>query len=939
MRPTLAVLVAVALVVALALPRADEIRGRAEAGLGRGMPPREAELARGFVLGQDEGIDAATEEDFRRSGLSHLLAVSGQNVTLLALLAIPLLAALGIPLRARLLWVLGLIAVYVPLTGAGPSIQRAAVMGAAGILATLAGRRTSRLYALALAAGVTLAIDPAIGADVGWQLSFAAVLGILLLATPLREALVARLGGRGWQRALAEGVAVTVAATLATAPLIAFHFGTFSTTSLAANVLALPAVAPAMWLGMASAAGSQVPGFPVELLNVPASVLLAYIAQVAAWCAAPEWAELEVHLGGKGLIAAYGALAAGASGLGALRRASRRRVCSWWPIAPPRADSRVRLAALAVIASLAGAVWWWTGGSSGAEAPVRGLRITVLDVGQGDAILLQPAHAPAVLVDGGPPGAGLAAKLDEAGVESLGAAVASHDQSDHVGGLEELFGAFPVARLLYGRLGREPLALARAAGAATVQVGRGTTIRSGRLRLEFVWPPPELLAEPQPGVDPNQLALVAVARWRGFAMLLTADAEAEAVPLDPGRLDVLKVAHHGSDDAGLAALLERTRPALAVISVGAGNPYGHPTPTTLATLAAAGVPVLRTDESGSVEIEVDRGLTRLEAVAAEMKPLYLIAGTDMAKIDATRSRLRARAEGEGGTAALEVFEPGEGRGMPDYEALLNAIPAMSLMDSRRYLLADGVEKWRDKQLEAVAASVAALPPDLTLVLIARAKAPAKLLKAVKAAKGEVHEFEAPKARDMPRVLVADAQKLGFRLEPAAARVLVDRMGASPVRLHNELERLAIWAGAGGEVSAADLDEMIADTSEAVVWSLSDALIEGNAPLALRIGEQLIGQGENVTGLIYGLASRLRQACAAAAKLEEGMAPAQVESSLKMHPYAAKQLVRRLRDADLEDLRQATEALAELELWCRGEADYGDELALTLALRRAAGVAV
>ncbi len=322
-----------------------------------------------------------------------------------------------------------------------------------------------------------------------------------------------------------------------------------------------------------------------------------------------------------------------------------------------------------------------------------------------------------------------------------------------------------------------------------------------------------------------------------------------------------------------------------------------------------------------------------------MKPLYLIAGTDMAKIDATRSRLRARAESEGGTAALEVFEPGEGRGMPDHEALLSSIPAMSLMDSRRYLLADGVEKWRERQLDPVAAAVAELPPDLTLVLIARAKAPAMLLKAVKAAKGEVHEFEAPKPREMPRVLVADAQRLGFRLDPVAARVLVDRMGASPVRLHNELERLALWAGDGGEVNAADLDEMIADTSEAAVWSLSDALIEANAAEALRIGEQLIAQGENVTGLIYGLASRLRGACAAAAKLAEGMAPAQVESSLKMHPYAAKQLVRRLRDADLQELRMATEALAELELWCRGEADYGDELALTLALRRAAGVAV
>jgi DNA polymerase III subunit delta len=322
-------------------------------------------------------------------------------------------------------------------------------------------------------------------------------------------------------------------------------------------------------------------------------------------------------------------------------------------------------------------------------------------------------------------------------------------------------------------------------------------------------------------------------------------------------------------------------------------------------------------------------------MAVEMQPLYLIAGTDGAKIDASRARLRARAESEGGSAALEVFEPGEGKGMPDHEALLAAIPAMSLMGSRRYLLADGVERWRDKQLEPVLGALKELPPDLTLVLICRDKAAAKLAKAVKAAQGEIHEFEAPKAREMPRLLIGEAQRLGFRLDPAAARMLVERMGSNPLRLRNELERLALWAGQGGEVAAADLEEMITDTSEAVVWSLSDALIEGDAAAALRIGERLIGQGENVTGLIYGLASRLRSACAAAAQLEEGIAPKQVESSLKMHPYAAKQLVRRLQGTDLTSLRLATEALADLELWCRGGADYGDELGLTIALRKAA----
>jgi DNA polymerase-3 subunit delta len=323
-------------------------------------------------------------------------------------------------------------------------------------------------------------------------------------------------------------------------------------------------------------------------------------------------------------------------------------------------------------------------------------------------------------------------------------------------------------------------------------------------------------------------------------------------------------------------------------------------------------------------------------MAEEMRSLYLIAGTDGAKIDATRARLRARAEREGGAGALEVFESGEGRAAPDHEALLAAIPAMSLTESRRYLLADGVERWRDKQLDAVAAALGDLPPDLSVVLIARDKAPAKLAKAVKAAQGESHEFEAPKARQMPSVLVADAKLLGFRLDPAAARMLVDRMGANPSRLRHELERLALWAGEGGEVSAADLDAMIADTSEAAVWALSDALLERDPAKALGIGERLISQGENVTGLIYGLASRLRKAHTAVTQLEQGVPSKQVESSLGMHPYAAKQLVARLHDADLDQLHDATLALADLEVWCRGGADYGDELALTLALCAAAG---
>jgi competence protein ComEC len=596
-RPSRPILIGIALVVALALANSGEIRGRASAELGRGIPQREAELARGFVLGEDEKIDEATKEDFRRSGLSHLLAVSGENVTLLALLAMPVLGLLGIPLRERLVWVLGLIAVYVPVAGAGPSIQRAGVMGAVGVLAMLGGRRTSRLYALALAAVVTLAVDPAVAADIGWQLSFAAVLGILLFATPLRRAIATRLGKGSWRQALAEGIAVTVAATVATAPLIAFHFETLSTTTLVANVLAMPAVAPAMWLGMCSAALAQVPGLPLQPLNGLNALLLAYVAQVASWCAAPNWAELHVRLGGIGLVLSYlGMVAIGLSGL----YLGRLRLL------------RPALRVVAAVAAVGFAFFVGLPGGGRAAGPIAGLRVEVLDVGQGDAILFQPAGAPAVLVDGGPPGDDLRRKLEDAGVHGLGAAVITHDQSDHAAGVEELFGRVPIGRLIYGRLGRGALAEAEAAGVEPERVAAGRELRSGSLRLRVLWPPRELLPAATPGEDPNDSALVMEASWRDFTMLLTADAEAETVPLDPGPVDVLKVAHHGSEDAGLGSLLDRIRPQLAVISVGEDNPYGHPTRGTLSTLAAHQVPTLRTDQEGDVVIDVSNGSFRLD---------------------------------------------------------------------------------------------------------------------------------------------------------------------------------------------------------------------------------------------------------------------------------------------------------------------------------------
>jgi competence protein ComEC len=523
--------------------RLDAIRSRAEDGLGEGMPEREAALARGFVLGQDDRIDPATIVDFRRSGLAHLLAVSGQNVVLLALLAIPLLAALGIPLRARLLWTCALIAAYVPLAGGGPSIQRAGVMGAAGLVAALAGRPASRAYALLLAVAVTLALNPLASADAGWQLSFAAVAGIFLLAAPLRARLVAFLGTGGWRRAVCEGAAVTIAATIATAPLMANHFGTLSVASLAANLLVLPAVAPAMWLGMLTAAAAQVPGMPLAPLNAIDSLLLGFIAQVAAWLGRPRWVVLDLTLSGPLQVAAAYVVLGAVTGL-ALRGLARPR--------PRRRSARRRPpAALAALAAILAVALWPHGGGAAAEGPPRGLRVEVLDVGQGDAILLQPARSPAVLVDGGPHGAEIAEKLRSVGVASLGAAVVTHDQSDHADGIRELLGSLPVHRLVYAAAGRDLLRRAALAGATPHRVAAGSEIRSGALRLEVLWPPRSPLDRPPPGADPNLSSLVLLVRWHSFSMLLTGDAETESVPIDPGPIDVLKVSHHGSEDAGL----------------------------------------------------------------------------------------------------------------------------------------------------------------------------------------------------------------------------------------------------------------------------------------------------------------------------------------------------------------------------------------------------
>ncbi len=325
-------------------------------------------------------------------------------------------------------------------------------------------------------------------------------------------------------------------------------------------------------------------------------------------------------------------------------------------------------------------------------------------------------------------------------------------------------------------------------------------------------------------------------------------------------------------------------------------------------------------------------------MAAEIKSAYLIAGTDEAKIARTRSRLRARAEREGGPGALELFEAGDGRRSPDADALIGSIAAISLISSHRYLLADGVEGWSKADTARVAEALGHIPPDTTIALVAHGKVPAPLKEAVEAAGGELLAFEAPKEREMPKRLVAEARELGFNLELDAARMLVERMGPRPVRLRTEIERLSLWAGEGGTVGLAELDAMISDTSEEAIWTLADAITEGDEAKTLRVAEQLVSQGEALPRIIYSVAPRLRQALAAAREIDAGKAPREVASGLSMHPYAAKMLVGRVKGRTPADIDESIRALADLELWSRGGSDYTEAVALTLALRRAVGAA-
>lgn len=314
-----------------------------------------------------------------------------------------------------------------------------------------------------------------------------------------------------------------------------------------------------------------------------------------------------------------------------------------------------------------------------------------------------------------------------------------------------------------------------------------------------------------------------------------------------------------------------------------------------------------------------------------MKPAYLIHGTDQAKIDLARTRLRRRAESAGGAAALEVFEPVEGKGSPDADALAGAIGSMSLIPGRRYLLADGIEKWGKRQAAAVSEALLAAPPETTVVLIARGKVPAGIPEAVRKVGGDTIGFKAPEGGELVGHLVTEANRRGFSLEPEAARLMIARLGDRLTRLGNELDRLALWAGPGGEVTPEDLTEMIRDESEVGPFALGDALVAGDRQRLLELAELLMAGGERPGSLVYRPADAVRRAHKALALIEDGVPSAEVERKLGVPPFIARRVIASVSRTSVDQMRLAAIALADLEVQVRGGAEYPEELAMDLAL--------
>ncbi|GAA1153910.1 ComEC/Rec2 family competence protein [Nocardioides aquiterrae] len=550
-----------------------------------GRPDAQRALVPALVDGDDAGVSSALADDFRTTGLTHLLAVSGTNLTLVV--GFLLLVARWCGVRGRWLYAVGAAGIvgFVLLARTEPSVLRAAVMGTVALFAMGTDGRRRGARTLGVAVLALLLVQPGLAGSPGFALSVLATGGILLLAPGWRDALA-----RWLPRWVAEAVAIPAAAQLACTPVVAALSGQVSLVAVAANLAAAPAVGPATVLGLAGGLAGLVWDPLGRLLGTGAGWCVSWLVVVAT-----RGAALPTAAAGWGTGAAALALltvlvvAVVLAGPVLLRRPSTGLACC-------------ALLVLAVLVRVPTPGW-----------PPAGWVLVACDVGQGDALVLNAGPHAAVVVDAGPDPGLVDACLDDLGIETVPLLVLTHFHADHVDGISGVLDGRAVGAVETTRLLDPPQGVAEVdAVTDPVPAPYGTVQRVGGVTLQALWPPPDSpTVGPGDGSTANEASVVLLAEVRGVRLLLTGDVEPEgqavlARTYPRLTVDVLKVPHHGSryqDEDWLLSLGAR----IAVTSVGADNDYGHPAPETLEPLAAAGMDVYRTDRDGAVAVVEDGG--------------------------------------------------------------------------------------------------------------------------------------------------------------------------------------------------------------------------------------------------------------------------------------------------------------------------------------------
>lgn len=568
-------------------PWVQRAAGFLRAGLQRACAPLPTEiggLLPGLVVGDTSRLEPAVEANFRTTGMTHLCAVSGANIAILlgAVLFFVRWTRAG-PVLTTVICAVALVG-FVVLVRPSPSVVRAAMMGAIGLLGLATGRSRAAMPALAAGVGALIVIDPELAGDAGFALSVLATSGLLLLAPGWRDA----LHRRGLPVAVAEAFAVPAAAQLACGPVIAGLSGTVSLVAVPANLLVAPAIAPATLLGIAATIVSPVWPTGAQLIAGVAAWPVCWLVTVADYGArvpsgAVPWPD--------GVVGAMLLAAASAALLIGARHAVVRRLVAVGCVATMLGALPVRLFASG-----------W---------PPADWLVVACAVGQGDAIVVPVGPGRAVVVDAGPDPVLVDRCLQRLGVARVVLLVVSHFHVDHVGGIAGVFRGRRVdavavpdwpepagGRAVVSAQAAAARAPVRAVAAGWARVFEGVALTvSGPL-------------EPLHGTrsDPNNNSLVLLIRIGGRTILLPGDAETEEQHAlweraGPGalRADILKVAHHGSAYQS-PEFLRAVAPAVALVSVGADNDYGHPNAALLSRLHRDGARVLRTDLSGDLAV-------------------------------------------------------------------------------------------------------------------------------------------------------------------------------------------------------------------------------------------------------------------------------------------------------------------------------------------------